>query len=49
MKMDCRLFLKDMLETMEAIESFVGEMDYEDFVENDLSEKCGCEEIRNYW
>ena len=36
MKRDYRLFLKDILEAMEAIESFVGDMDYEDFVENDL-------------
>jgi len=36
MKRDYRLFLRDILEAMEAIESFVGDMDYEDFVENDL-------------
>lgn len=36
MKRDYRLYLRDILEAMEAIESFVGEMDYEDFVENDL-------------
>jgi uncharacterized protein with HEPN domain len=36
MKRDYRLFLKDILEAMEAIESFVGDMDYEDFIENDL-------------
>jgi len=36
MKRDYRIFLRDILEAMDAIESFVGEMDYEDFVENDL-------------
>jgi len=36
MKRDYRLFLRDILEAMEAIESFVEGMDYEDFVENDL-------------
>ena len=36
MKRDYRLFLRDILEAMEAIESFVEGMDYEDFIENDL-------------
>lgn len=36
MKRDYRIFLRDILEAMEAIESFVEGMDYEDFVENDL-------------
>lgn len=36
MKRDYRLFLKDILEAMKAIESFVEGMDYGEFVENDL-------------
>lgn len=36
MKRDYRLFLKNILEAMKAIESFVEGMDYGEFVENDL-------------
>ncbi|AKG92151.1 hypothetical protein GAH_00502 [Geoglobus ahangari] len=36
MRRDYRLFLKDIIEAMEAIESFVGDMGYEGFVKNDL-------------
>ncbi|RLI71551.1 hypothetical protein DRO97_09765 [Archaeoglobales archaeon] len=36
MKRDYTIFLKDIIAAMDAIESFVEGMDYEDFVENDL-------------
>ncbi len=35
MKRDYRLFIKDMLESMEAIERFVEGMEFEDFVKDD--------------
>ena len=33
---DPRLYLRDILNAMQAIESFVGDMDFEEFKDNDL-------------
>jgi len=31
MKRDCRLFIKDIMEAIEDIEAFIGDMDFENF------------------
>lgn len=35
MKREYRLFVKDVLEAMEKIEEFIGDLDYEEFVKDD--------------